>query len=43
MGKFYPHVEPSAKGVKRIKARMTELTARNRTWEPGDALVLEVN
>lgn len=42
-GKLYPHVEPSGKSVKRIKARLTELTARTRTWKPVDAVVMEVN
>ncbi len=42
-GKFYPHVEPSKRSVKRVKARMKILTDRKRTPIPLEDLVLEVN
>lgn len=42
-GKWYPHVEPSKRSVKRIKDRVTELTARRRTPVPLDRLTEEVN
>lgn len=42
-GKYYPHVEPSTKAVKRIKSRVTELTTRNRTIKPIEDVVQEVN
>ena len=33
-GKSYPHVQPGKKAVKRIKAKLTELTGKNRTPLP---------
>jgi group II intron reverse transcriptase/maturase len=42
-GKFYPHVEPSKRSVKRVKSRMKMLTDRKRTPIPLEDLVSEVN
>jgi hypothetical protein len=42
-GKYYAHVQPSKKSLKRIKDRITQLTARTRTMVPLDWLVNEVN
>jgi len=42
-GKLYPHVEPSAKSVKRVKDRVKILTDRKRTSIPLPDLVAEVN
>ena len=42
-GKFYPHVEPSKRSVKRVKARVKELTGRRRTPIPLPYVISEVN
>lgn len=42
-GKPYPHVCPSAKALTRIKARVTQLTGRERTPLPLETLVGQVN
>jgi len=42
-GKPYPHVCPSAKALARIKARVTQLTGRERTPLPLETLVGQVN
>jgi len=42
-GNRYPHVEPSAKSLKTIKAKVSELTGRNRTAKPMPDIVKEVN
>lgn len=42
-GKWYPHVEPAKGSVKRIKARVKELTHRRRTPIPLPELIHEVN
>lgn len=42
-GKFYPHVEPSERSVKRVKARVKELTDRRRTPVPLPYVISEVN
>jgi len=41
--KQYPHVQPSKKSLRKIKDRITEMTARTRTGIPLDRLVNEVN
>jgi len=33
-GKAYPHIQPSKRSVKRINAKLTELTTRNLTPIP---------
>ena len=42
-GKWYPHVEPSKRSVKRIKAKVKELTNRRRTPVPLPCLINELN
>jgi len=42
-GKVYPHVEPSERSVKRVKATVKELTDRRRTPVPLPLLIDEVN
>ena len=42
-GKIYPHVEPSRRSVKRVKAKVKELTNRRRTPIPLPWLIDEVN
>jgi RNA-directed DNA polymerase len=42
-GKFYPYVEPSEQSVKRVKARVKELTDRRRTPVPLPYVISEVN
>lgn len=42
-GKPYPHVSPSAKAVKKIRAKLTQLTTRQRTPIALDKIVGEVN
>ena len=42
-GKSYPHVQPGKKAVKRIKAKLTELTGKNRTPFPLPVIVQQVN
>ena len=42
-GKSYPHVQPGKKAVKRIKAKLTELTGKNRTPLPLPVIVQQVN
>jgi len=42
-GKLYPHVEPSKRSVKRVKARVKELTNRRRSPVPLPWLINEVN
>lgn len=42
-GKLYPHVEPSERSVKRVKARVKELTDRRRTPVPVPYVISEVN
>lgn len=42
-GKRYPHIEPGATAIKRVKARLTELTDRRMTWKPLPDVVQEVN
>jgi len=42
-GKPYPHVQPSKKSLRKIKGRITQLTARTRMMVPMDFLVKEVN
>lgn len=42
-GKQYPHVEPSTRSIKRIKAKVKELTDRRRTPVPLPWLIDEVN
>ena len=42
-GKFYPHVEPSKHSVRRVKARVKELTDRRRTPIPLPYVISEVN
>ena len=42
-GKSYPHVQPGKRAVKRIKAKLTELTGRNLTPIPLPALVQRLN
>ena len=42
-GKVYPHVEPSERSVKRVKAKVKELTNRRRTPVPLPLLIDEVN
>jgi len=41
--RYYPHVEPSKKAVRKIKDRITELTRRERTVMPLEWVVNEVN
>lgn len=41
--KWYPHVQPGKRAVKRIKARLTELTGRSLTPIPLPALVQRLN
>lgn len=36
-------MQPSAKAVDKLKQRLTELTGRNRTWQPIGEIVQEVN
>lgn len=42
-GNGYPHVEPSRRAERRIKARIKELTARRRTPVPMPRMITEVN
>ena len=42
-GKLYPHVEPSKRSMKRVKACVKALTDRRRTPIPLEDLVAEVN
>ena len=42
-GKVYPHVEPSKRSVKRVKAKVKALTNRRRTPVPLPWLIDEVN
>ena len=42
-GKHYAHVQPSKKSLRKIKDRITRLTARTRTGIPLDWVVKEVN
>jgi hypothetical protein len=42
-GKPYPYVCPSGKALKKIKARLTELTRRELTMIPLDDIVVNVN
>lgn len=42
-GKHYAHVQPSKKSLRKIKDRITQLTARTRTKIPLDCIVNEVN
>ncbi len=42
-GKLYPHVEPSERSVKRVKAKVKELTNRRRTPVPLPWQIDEVN
>lgn len=42
-GKSYPHVQPSKKSVKRIKAKLTELTGRHLTPIPFASIVQRLN
>lgn len=42
-GKSYPHVQPGKRAVKRIKAKLTELTGRNLTPIPLPAVVQRLN
>ncbi len=42
-GKIYPHVEPSERSVKRVKAKVKMLTNRRRTPVPLPWLIDEVN
>ena len=42
-GKLYPHVEPSQRSVKRVKAKVKALTNRRRTLVPLPQLIDEVN
>jgi len=42
-GNAYPHIQPSKRSVKRINARLTELTRRNLTPIPLPTIVRRVN
>ena len=42
-GKIYPHVEPSKRSVRRIKAKVKELTDRRRNPLPLPLLIDDVN
>ncbi len=42
-GKAYPHIRPGKRAVKRINARLTELTRRNLTPIPLPAIVHRLN
>lgn len=42
-GRSYPHVQPSRKSMKKIKARLTELTARRNTPIPLEVIVGKLN
>jgi len=42
-GKAYPHIQPSKRSVKRINARLTELTTRNLTPIPLPIIVRRLN
>jgi len=42
-GKAYPHIQPSKRSVKRINARLTELTTRNLTPIPLPIIVHRLN
>jgi len=42
-GKAYPHIQPSKRSVKRINARLTELTTRNLTPIPLPIIVKRLN
>ena len=42
-GKRYPHVQPGKRAVKRIKAKLTELTGRNLTPIPLPSVVQRLN
>ena len=42
-GKSYPHVQPGKRAVRRIKAKLTELTGRNLTPIPLPAVVQRLN
>lgn len=42
-GKDYAHVQPSKKSLHKIKSRITEMTARERTLIPLDDLISDVN
>ncbi len=39
----YPHIKPAAKAVEKVKARISEITARNQTWRPMDEVVRDMN
>jgi len=42
-GKAYPHIQPGKRSVKRINARLTELTRRNLTPVPLPTIVRQMN
>ena len=42
-GRWYPHVQPGKRAVKRIKAKLTVLTSRNLTPVPLSAIVKRLN
>jgi len=42
-GKAYPHIQPSKRSVKRINAKLTELTTRNLTPVPLPTIVHRLN
>ena len=42
-GKYYPHVQPGRRAVKRIKAKLTELTGRKLTPIPLPTVVQRLN
>jgi RNA-directed DNA polymerase len=42
-GKAYPHIQPSKRAVKRINAKLTELTRRNLTPKPLPIIVQRLN
>lgn len=39
----YPHIKPAVKAVEKVKARISEITARNQTWRPMDEVVRDMN
>jgi len=42
-GKFYPHVEPSEKAIKKVKTHIKSLTGRKLTSVPIETLIKEIN
>ena len=42
-GVRYPHVNPGAQAVVKVKTRIREITARKQTWRPMDEVVRDVN